>query len=80
MDKAGRHGVRGHLLLMTHRHGLRVSAAVGLAATSWTSTAPGCGCAGQGHDLRLIRDGHRDPRHIVHHTRTTGRRFEGLWR
>jgi integrase len=43
-----------------------------------------CGFAltDKGHDLRLIQDylGHRDPGHIVHYTRTAGRRFEGLWR
>ena len=41
----------------------------------------GFALADKGHDLRLIQDylGHRDPRHTVHYTRTTGRRFEGLW-
>jgi hypothetical protein len=24
--------------------------------------------------------GHRDPRHTVHYSRITGRRFEGLWK
>jgi type 1 fimbriae regulatory protein FimB len=24
--------------------------------------------------------GHRDPRHTVHYSRITGRRFKGLWR
>ena len=41
----------------------------------------GFALADRGQDLRLIQDhlGHRDPRHTVHHTRTTaGRRFEGL--
>ena len=38
--------------------------------------------ADKGHDPRLIQGylGHRDPRHTVHHTRTAGRRFEGLRR
>jgi len=42
----------------------------------------GFALADRGHDLRLIQDylGHRDPRHTVHYTRTSGRRFEGLWR
>lgn len=33
-------------------------------------------------DLRTIQDylGHRDPRHTVHYTRVSGRRFEGLWK
>ena len=42
--KTGRHGVRNHLLvLMMYRHGLRVSEAVGLAATRSTSIRRGCG-------------------------------------
>jgi type 1 fimbriae regulatory protein FimB len=38
--------------------------------------------ADKGTDLRTIQDyvGHRDPRHTVHYTRVTGRRFEGLWK
>ena len=38
--------------------------------------------ADKGTDLRTIQDylGHRDPRHIVHYSRITGRRFEGLRR
>ena len=38
--------------------------------------------ADKGTDLRTIQDylGHRDPRHTVHYSRITGRRFEGLWR
>ena len=37
--------------------------------------------ADKGTDLRT-QDylGHRDPRHTVHYSRITGRRFEGLWR
>lgn len=33
-------------------------------------------------ELRTTQDylGHRDPKHTVHYTRTTGQRFEGLWR
>ena len=40
----------------------------------------GFALADKGHGLRLIQDdlGQRDPRHAVHHTRTAGRRFEGL--
>jgi site-specific recombinase XerD len=38
--------------------------------------------ADKGTDLRTMQDylGHRDPRHTVHYTRVSGRRFEGLWR
>jgi len=38
--------------------------------------------ADQGVDLRTMQDylGHRDPKHTVHYTRVSGRRFEGLWR
>jgi site-specific recombinase XerD len=38
--------------------------------------------ADRGTDLRTMQDylGHRDPRHTVHYTRVTGRRFEGLWK
>jgi site-specific recombinase XerD len=38
--------------------------------------------ADKGTDLRTIQDylGHRDPRHTVHYTRISGRRFEGLWK
>ena len=38
--------------------------------------------ADKGTDLRTMQDylGHRDPRHTVHYTRVTGRRFEGLWK
>jgi type 1 fimbriae regulatory protein FimB len=38
--------------------------------------------ADRGTDLRTIQDylGHRDPRHTVHYTRVSGRRFEGLWK
>jgi type 1 fimbriae regulatory protein FimB len=37
--------------------------------------------ADKGTDLRTMQDylGHRDPRHTVHYSRITGRRFEGLW-
>jgi type 1 fimbriae regulatory protein FimB len=42
----------------------------------------GFALANRGYDLRLIQDylGHRDPKHTVRYTRTSGRRFEGLWR
>jgi type 1 fimbriae regulatory protein FimB len=38
--------------------------------------------ADRGTDLRTIQDylGHRDPRHTVHYTRVSSRRFEGLWK
>jgi type 1 fimbriae regulatory protein FimB len=38
--------------------------------------------ADRGADLRTMQDylGHRDPRHTVHYTRVSGRRFEGLWK
>ena len=38
--------------------------------------------AGKGTDLRTMQDylGHRDPRHTVHYSRISGRRFEGLWK
>jgi type 1 fimbriae regulatory protein FimB len=38
--------------------------------------------ADRGTDLRTMQDylGHRDPRHTVHYTRVSGRRFEGLWK
>ena len=51
-----------------HPHTLRHSCGYYLA-DKWT-------------DLRTIQDylGHRDPRHTVHYTRVSGRRFEGLWK
>ena len=38
--------------------------------------------ADRGTDLRTMQDylGHRDPRHTVHYTRVSGRRFEGLFK
>jgi type 1 fimbriae regulatory protein FimB len=38
--------------------------------------------ADKGTDLRTMQDylGHRDPRHTVHYSRISGRRFEGLWK
>jgi len=38
--------------------------------------------ANTGADLPTMQGylGHRDPRHTVHYTRVTGRRFEGLWK
>jgi hypothetical protein len=45
--KARRHGGRDHLLLlMTYRHGLRVSETIGMRRDELISTAPGYGCAG----------------------------------
>jgi len=37
--------------------------------------------ANRGTDFRAIQDylGHRDPRHTTRYTRTSARRFEGLW-
>ncbi len=37
--------------------------------------------ANKGYDVRLIQDylGHRDPRHTVRYTQTSGKRFIGLW-
>jgi site-specific recombinase XerD len=60
------------------------AARAGLAGVHPHTLRHSCGfaLADRGHDLRLIQDylGHRDPRHTVHYTRTSGRRFEGLWR
>jgi hypothetical protein len=41
----------------------------------------GYALANKGADFRVIQDylGHRDPRHTVRYTRTSARRFEGLW-
>ncbi len=41
----------------------------------------GYALANNGADFRVIQDylGHRDPRHTVRYTRTSARRFEGLW-
>ena len=41
----------------------------------------GFALANKGTDFRVIQDylGHRDPRHTVRYTRTSARRFEGLW-
>jgi site-specific recombinase XerD len=56
----------------------------GLAGVHPHTLHHSCGfaLANKGHDLKLIQDylGHRDPRHTVRYTRTSGRRFEGLWR
>jgi type 1 fimbriae regulatory protein FimB len=42
----------------------------------------GFALANKGYDLRFIQDylGHRDPRHVVHYTRTAACHFEELWR
>ena len=67
--KAGRHGVRDHLLILVmFRHGLRVSEAVGLRRDEVDL------------DHARLWLGHRDPKHTVHYTRVAGSRFEGLWR
>ncbi len=41
----------------------------------------GYALANRGTDFRVIQDylGHRDPRHTTRYTRTSARRFEGLW-
>jgi site-specific recombinase XerD len=56
----------------------------GLAGVHPHTLRHSCGyyLADRGTDLRTIQDylGHRDPRHTVHYTRITGRRFEGLWK
>src|SRR6202165_2440267 len=41
----------------------------------------GFALANKGADFRVIQDylGHRDPRHTVRYTRTSARRFDGLW-
>jgi len=41
----------------------------------------GYALANKGADFRVIQDylGHRDPRHTTRYTRTSARRFEGLW-
>ncbi len=41
----------------------------------------GFALANKGADFRVIQDylGHRDPRHTTRYTRTSARRFEGLW-
>jgi type 1 fimbriae regulatory protein FimB len=42
----------------------------------------GFALANKGADFRVIQDylGHRDPRHTTRYTRTSSRRFEGLWK
>jgi site-specific recombinase XerD len=64
IDQAGERASLGHL----HPHMLRHS----------------CGhvLADQGTDTRLLQDwlGHRDIRHTAHYTRTSSKRFEGVWR
>jgi type 1 fimbriae regulatory protein FimB len=42
----------------------------------------GFALANNGTDFRVIQDylGHRDPRHTTRYTRTSSRRFEGLWK
>jgi type 1 fimbriae regulatory protein FimB len=42
----------------------------------------GFALANNGADFRVIQDylGHRDPRHTTRYTRTSARRFKGLWR
>ncbi len=60
---AGRRAGLGHV----HPHMLRHSCGFTLA--------------NKGADFRAIQDylGHRDPRHTTRYTRTSARRFEGLW-
>jgi type 1 fimbriae regulatory protein FimB len=56
----------------------------GLARVHPHTLRHSCGyyLADKGTDLRTMQDylGHRDPRHTVHYTRVSGRRFEGLWK
>jgi type 1 fimbriae regulatory protein FimB len=60
-----------------------IAASAGLKNVHPHTLRHSCGfyLADRGTDLRIMQDylGHRDPRHTVHYTRVSGRRFEGLY-
>ena len=67
----GRHGHRdATLILITYRHGLRVSEAIALG---WNEV---------GHDTRAIQPylGHKNIQHTVRYTQLSSQRFDDFWK
>jgi site-specific recombinase XerD len=80
LSSQGSSMTRQNAYYLTKQAGLRA----GLGAVHPHMLRHSCGyvLADTGTDTRLLQDwlGHRDIRHTAHYSRTSSKRFEGLWR